>query len=135
MNGARRQAFADYGRHVGTAFQLIDDVLDYRGSPEERGKNLGDDLAEGKPTLPLIHALQKGNGEQRQLIRLAIQQGGIAELTHITEAIEATGSLEYTARLARAETDAALAALKEIPDSDHARALRSLAVFAVERSY
>lgn len=135
VNGAQRQAFADYGRHVGTAFQLIDDVLDYRGSPEERGKNLGDDLAEGKPTLPLIHALQNGNGEQRQLIRLAIEQGGIAELGHITAAIEATGSLEYTTSRARTESDAALAALDGIPDSDYARALRSLAVFAVERSH
>jgi len=135
VSGAQRQAFADYGRHVGTAFQLIDDVLDYRGSPGEHGKNLGDDLAEGKPTLPLIHALQKGNRDQQKLIRLAIEQGGIAELSHITEAIEATGSLEYTTRLARTETEAALAALQEIPDSDYARALRALAVFAVERSH
>jgi len=135
VSGAQRQAFADYGRHVGTAFQLIDDVLDYRGSPGEHGKNLGDDLAEGKPTLPLIHALQKGNRDQQKLIRLAIEQGGIAELSHITEAIEATGSLEYTTRLARTETEAALAALQEIPASDYARALRALAVFAVERSH
>ena len=135
VSGAQRQAFADYGRHVGTAFQLIDDVLDYRGSPGEHGKNLGDDLAEGKPTLPLIHALQKGNRDQQKLIRLAIEQGGIAELSHITEAIEATGSLEYTTRFARTETEAALAALQEIPDSDYARALRALDVFAVERSH
>lgn len=130
----RRRAFATYGRHVGMAFQLIDDVLDYRGSPEERGKNLGDDLGEGKPTLPLIHALQKGDEEQRRLIRLAIEQGGLAELARITEAIESTGGLEYTARLARVESDAALAALAGIPDSDYTRALRALAVFVVERS-
>jgi len=135
VNGTQRRAFANYGRHVGTAFQLIDDVLDYRGSPDERGKNLGDDLTEGKPTLPLIHALQKGNGEQRRLIRFAIEQGGLAELAHITQAIEATGGLEYTTRLARVQADAALAALDEISDSEHVRALRGLAQFAVERNH
>ncbi len=77
---ADRRALAEYGRHVGTAFQLVDDLLDYRGSAEERGKNLGEDLAEGKPTLPLIHALKNGNIEQRAAIRLAIEQGGLAEL-------------------------------------------------------
>ena len=132
---AVRAAFAEYGRRVGTAFQLIDDVLDYRGGAEERGKNLGEDLAEGKPTLPLIHALRNGNAEQRALIRLAIEQGGLAELAHINEAIEATGGLEYTARVARAEVDAALNALAKVPDSQFSPALRSLAAFAVERSY
>jgi octaprenyl-diphosphate synthase len=130
-----RRAFAQYGCHVGMAFQLIDDVLDYRGSPDERGKNLGDDLAEGKPTLPLIHALQKGNAEQRKLIRLAIEQGGLAELARITEAIEATGGLGYTESLARSESSAAVAALNGIPDSDYAHALRALAAFAVERTH
>jgi octaprenyl-diphosphate synthase len=134
-DGSLRQALAKYGRHVGNAFQLIDDVLDYRGSPDERGKNLGDDLAEGKPTLPLIHALQKGNAEQRKLIRLAIEQGGLAELARITEAVEATGGLEYTEKLARAESKAAVAALNGIAESDYARALRALADFAVERTY
>ncbi len=134
-DAAQRRAFAVYGRRVGTAFQLIDDVLDYRGSPEERGKNLGDDLAEGKPTLPLIHALQRGSEEQRKLIRLAIEKGGLAELARITEAIETTGGLEYTERLARSESQAALTALNGVPDSDYARALRALAVFAVERSH
>ncbi len=135
VDDAQRHAFAQYGRHVGTAFQLIDDVLDYRGSPEERGKNLGDDLAEGKPTLPLIHALQKGNEEQRKLIRLVIEQGGLAELARITDAVEATGGLEYTERLARSESQAALTALNGVPDSDYARAMRALAAFAVERSH
>jgi octaprenyl-diphosphate synthase len=132
---AQRKAFAAFGRHLGTAFQLIDDVLDYRGSPEERGKNLGDDLAEGKPTLPLIHAMRHGNPQQRELIRLAVSQGGLTQLAGITEAIEATGGLEYTSRLARAETATALQALEGIPDSTFARALRALAAFAVERSY
>lgn len=130
-----RRALTQYGCHVGMAFQLIDDVLDYRGSPDERGKNLGDDLAEGKPTLPLIHALQKGNAEQRKLIRLAIEQGGLAELARITGAIEATGGLEYTESLARSESSAAVAALNGLPDSDYAHALRALAAFAVERTH
>jgi octaprenyl-diphosphate synthase len=130
-----RRTFAQYGRHVGIAFQLIDDVLDYRGSPDERGKNLGDDLAEGKPTLPLIHALKKGSAEQRRLIRLAIEQGGLAELVRITEAVESTGGLEYTEHLARSEADAAIAALNGTADSDYSRALRALAVFAVERRH
>jgi octaprenyl-diphosphate synthase len=132
---AQRAAFARYGRHLGTAFQLIDDVLDYRGTTDERGKNLGDDLAEGKPTLPLIRALRQGNPEQRQLIRVSVEQGGLSELQRITEAIEATGGLDYTTSLAKNEAAAALAALQEIPDSGYAAALRSLAAFAVERSH
>ena len=132
---AVRGALAEYGRHVGIAFQLIDDLLDYRGSSEERGKNLGEDLAEGKPTLPLIHALRNGNEQQRAVIRLAIEQGGLAELAQITRAIEATGGLDYTAQLARSEADAALTALTAVPESPYARALRALAAFAVERSY
>jgi octaprenyl-diphosphate synthase len=130
---AQRQALSLYGRHLGVAFQLIDDVLDYRSG--DRGKNLGDDLAEGKPTLPLIHALRRGTPEQREIIRLAIEQGGLTELRRITAAIEATGGLEYTARLAKAEADKALAALQPVPDSDYTRALRTLAVFAVDRSH
>jgi octaprenyl-diphosphate synthase len=132
---ARIDALARYGLHVGTAFQIMDDVLDYSGEVASIGKNLGDDLAEGKPTLPLIHALQKGNAEQRELIRLAIEQGGLAELARITEAVEATGGLEYTQRLARTESRAAIAALDGITDSGHAQALRALAVFTVERSH
>ena len=131
----QRQALARYGKHLGTAFQLIDDVLDYRASPDERGKNLGDDLAEGKPTLPLIHALQHGNQEQRELIRLAVAQGGLSQLAGITEAIESTGGLEYTARLARAEADSALSALAGLPETPYSAALRTLAHFAVERTH
>ena len=132
---AQRAALARYGKHLGTAFQLIDDVLDYRGSPGERGKNLGDDLAEGKPTLPLIYALQHGNREQRELIRLAVAQGGLSQLAGITEAIESTGGLEYTARLARAESESALAALSGLPETPFSAALRTLARFAVERTH
>ncbi len=131
----QREALARYGRHLGTAFQLIDDVLDYRGNAEERGKNLGDDLAEGKPTLPLIYALQHGTTAQQDLIRVAISQGGLSQLAGITEAIEMTGGLEYTARLARVEADAALMAAQLLPPSPYTDALQALAQFTVERTH
>ena len=126
---------AAYGRHLGAAFQLIDDVLDYRADPEQLGKNLGDDLAEGKPTLPLIYALQTGTDEQRAIVRSSIVNGGAADLARITDAIESTGGLAYTARLARREAALAIEALAELPDSVYRNALRELADFAVERSY
>jgi len=132
---AHEQSLARYGKHLGTAFQLVDDALDYRASSAELGKNLGDDLAEGKPTLPLIHALKHGNAEQQHLIRSAIENGGVDALERITIAIESTGGLEYTARLARREADLAIGALAELPDSAHIQALRELAEFAVSRSY
>jgi octaprenyl-diphosphate synthase len=131
----QRESLLIYGKHLGTAFQLVDDALDYRSSSAERGKNLGDDLAEGKPTLPLIHALRNGNGEQQQLIRKAIESGGIEQLAAITSAIESTGGLEYTARRARHEADQAKAALVHFPDSPFKRALNELADFAVARTH
>jgi octaprenyl-diphosphate synthase len=132
---AQEQALARYGKHLGTAFQLIDDVLDYRASRDELGKNLGDDLAEGKPTLPLIHALKHGDAAQQQLIRTAIENGGLETIAAITQIIESTGGLEYTARLARQETDLAIAALAELPESVYKQALRELAEFAINRGY
>jgi octaprenyl-diphosphate synthase len=126
---------ARYGRHLGTAFQLVDDVLDYRSDSEQLGKNLGDDLAEGKPTLPLIYALKTGTEEQRQVIRRSIEHGSAAELAQVTAAIESTGGLAYTARLARHEAALAVAALAELPESAYKQALRELADFAVERTY
>lgn len=134
-NQAQEQAVAQYGRHLGIAFQLIDDLLDYRANREELGKNLGDDLAEGKPTLPLIHALRHGNISQQQLIRHAIEHGGIESLHDITVAIESTGSLEYTARRARQEADLAIQSLAALPDSSFVQSLRQLAEFAVNRGY
>src|SRR6478609_1979679 len=131
---AQQAALARYGKHLGIAYQLVDDVLDYKSDPATRGKNLGDDLAEGKPTLPLLHALRHGNDEQRALIRLAIEQGGLAQLGPIVEAIEATGGLEYAASFAQRETAQALAALELIPDTPYSRALASLARFAQERT-
>jgi octaprenyl-diphosphate synthase len=129
------KAMLAYGKHLGTAFQLIDDVLDYRANQEELGKNLGDDLAEGKPTLPLIYALAHGTADQRKIIEHAIEHGSTANLKAITAAIESTGGLAYTARLARREATAAIEALAELPESAHKRALRELADFSVERSY
>ena len=129
-----RTALAAYGRHVGTAYQLVDDVLDYRSSPAERGKNLGDDLAEGKPTLPLIHALRHGSEAQRAAIREAIRTGGRGQLGAVVDAIESTGGLSHAARLARGEADAALAQLALLPDSSYKNGLAALAHFAVEHT-
>jgi octaprenyl-diphosphate synthase len=128
-------AMTRYGRHLGTAFQLIDDVLDYHSDSGKLGKNLGDDLAEGKPTLPLIYALRVGNEDQRRVIRNSIEQGSAAELAAVTAAIESTGGLAYTARLARQEAALAVEALAELPESAYKQALRELADFAVERNY
>jgi octaprenyl-diphosphate synthase len=128
------RALTDYGRHLGIAFQLVDDALDYRGDAAELGKNLGDDLAEGKPTLPLIHALREGSPEQAALIRRAIEDGGSRDIGPIRAAIESTGGLDYTARLARSEADLAIQALAGIPESAFRESLAALAEFAVARS-
>ena len=131
---AVEKALADYGRHLGNAFQLVDDALDYRGDAAELGKNLGDDLAEGKPTLPLIHALRHGTPEQVALIRQAIEEGGSRDIGPVRAAIESTGGLDYTARLARSEADLAVRALAGVPESAYRDALAALAEFAVTRS-
>ena len=127
-------ALASYGRHLGTAYQLMDDVLDYRSNPSARGKNLGDDLAEGKPTLPLIHALKHGDDSQRAAIRRAIKSGGLIELDAVVAAIEATGGLDYAQRAAETESELALAALSVLPGSSYKEGLMSLAQFAVEHT-
>jgi octaprenyl-diphosphate synthase len=124
-------ALAAYGRHLGNCYQLVDDVLDYRSDPATRGKNLGDDLAEGKPTLPLIHALRHGDEAQRATIRRAIENGGLAEMQPIVAAIEATGGLDYTERVAQEESRRAIAALGPVPDSSFKQGLIALAQFAV----
>ena len=122
-----------YGQNLGTAFQLIDDALDYNASAEELGKNIGDDLAEGKATLPLIRALQQGTKAERDLIRKAILEGGLDQLESITAIIESTGALQYTSARAQEAADLAIAALSEIPDSDYKQALIAIAEFAVRR--
>ena len=127
-------ALAEYGQHLGTAFQLVDDALDYSASADAMGKNVGDDLAEGKPTLPLIHAMNHGSEQQREVIRRAIESGGLDDLNIIRDAIESSGGLEYTARLARREADAAAAALRALPDSPYRDALAALAQIAIERN-
>ncbi|MBI1196014.1 MAG: octaprenyl diphosphate synthase [Gammaproteobacteria bacterium] len=128
-------AMAKYGMHIGTAFQLTDDVLDYSARPEETGKNIGDDLAEGKPTLPLIHAMRTGTEEQAAVIRNAIESGGLETINEVMAAIESTGALAYTARSAMDESQRAIEALKEIPDSPYKEAMIALAEFAAKRTY
>jgi octaprenyl-diphosphate synthase len=127
-------AMARYGMHLGTAFQLIDDVLDYTSSSDDMGKNVGDDLAEGKPTLPLIYAMSKGAPEQAALIRKAIEQGGYDYIDEVQAIIHATGALDYTATVARNEADLALGALDHLEDSDYKQALVSLAHLSVDRN-
>ncbi len=132
---AEEQALARYGLHLGTAFQLIDDVLDYNASSAELGKNIGDDLAEGKPTLPLIHAMRHGTSEEVRIIREAIEQGGLERIDIVTRTIESTGALDYTARLADEQAEQAIANLALLPQSLAKDALISLARFAVNRRY
>jgi octaprenyl-diphosphate synthase len=129
------RALATYGSHLGTAFQLIDDVLDYSGEAGVIGKNIGDDLAEGKPTLPLIYAMRKGTAEQAALVRRAVSTEGLAELEGVLAAIRGSGALEYTQRQAQAEADAARDALSAIPASQYRDSLIQLASFAVTRSH
>jgi octaprenyl-diphosphate synthase len=135
QNGTVETAMAHYGMHLGTAFQLIDDTLDYGRSSRELGKNIGDDLAEGKPTLPLIHALRTGTESQRALLCRAIEEGGLARMEAVVNAIESTGALAYTARRAEHEADLAKAALAAIPESPYKQALLDLALFSVHRNH
>ncbi len=130
---AIEDAMIRYGQNLGTAFQLVDDALDYDASAVELGKNLGDDLAEGKPTLPLIYAMREGTPGQRELIREAVLEGGLERIDEILAVIEATGALDYTAARARDAADAAIKTLSEVPDSDYRRALIALAEFAIQR--
>lgn len=126
------QAAAAYGRHIGTAFQLVDDVLDYSGDAQALGKNVGDDLREGKPTLPLIRVLEIGTPEQRALIRSAIETGS-ADFEAVARAIHDTEALAYTREAARAEAALALQALEAFPDSAHRQTLVKFCSFAVDR--
>jgi len=135
QNETTEQALANYGLHLGVAFQLIDDVLDYSASPEDTGKNLGDDLAEGNPTLPLLHAMSTGTAEQALLIRKAIENGGHDNMSAVFAAIESTGGILYTAQAAQQEADQAIAAIESLPASPYKEALYSLAEFSVNRAY
>jgi octaprenyl-diphosphate synthase len=128
------QALADYGLHLGIAFQIIDDALDYSESADDIGKNIGDDLAEGKPTLPLLRAMQVGTGEQRRVLREAIEKGGLEQIDAVKAAIESTDAIAYTARLATEEAAQAKQALEALPPSSYKSALAALADFSVERA-
>ena len=133
-DSAVEEACAAYGRSLGTAFQLVDDLLDYEGATERLGKNVGDDLREGKPTLPLLIAMERGTSEQRTLLRGAIEHGEIARLDEVIEVVRATGALEATREAARAEADKACEALDLLPATAYREALLDLSVRSVERS-
>jgi len=128
-------ALTAYGMHLGTAFQLIDDILDLSGNSEDIGKNLGDDLAEGKPTLPLLYAMRNSNAEQSQLIRNAIEQGGLEHLTQVVEIVKNSGALDHVKKIAEAESAQCRAAIAHFPESKFKQALIELADFAVTRSF
>lgn len=132
---AEISAMANYGTHLGIAFQLIDDVLDYSGSSAQLGKNLGDDLAEGKPTLPLIYALHHANSEQAQLIREAITQGNPQHLTNIMAILHSTPAIDNTHKLAQQHIQQALMHLDTVPESNYRQALSQLAHFVSARNH
>jgi octaprenyl-diphosphate synthase len=128
-------AMQDYGKYLGTAFQLVDDILDYAADSEEMGKNVGDDLSEGKPTLPLLYAMWHGNEQQTQLIHDAIEKSnGMNHLEDIMQAMEDTGSLVYTRKQALKAAQQAIEALSPIPESEYKQALIGLAKLSVERA-
>lgn len=129
------QTLMQFGMHLGTAFQLIDDVLDYRSSPLKTGKSVGNDLAEGKVTLPLIHLLQNGKATDVRFIRQAIHEGGTTHLPAIQQMIENSGALEYTKRFAKTEIDRAERLLTKLNPSPYREALKNLLQFAIERDY
>ncbi|RFA30337.1 octaprenyl diphosphate synthase [Alkalilimnicola ehrlichii] len=125
---------AAYGKHLGNAFQLIDDALDYDGDVEEIGKNIGDDLAEGKPTMPLLYAIRTGSPADADMLREVVRTGGRDRIKEVHETIEKTGAIAYTRRLAKLEADRAKESLGCLPNSDYRQALERLADFSVERT-
>lgn len=131
----QRQYLRSYGYHLGLAFQLIDDALDYEGSAEALGKNVGDDLAEGKPTLPLIEAMKRGTKDQAELIASAIRAGGTDQLEPIIAIVAETGALQYTNDCAREQADLAIASLQSLPDNAYRQAMIDLAHFSVGRNH
>jgi len=127
------KAMATYGRHLGTAFQLVDDVLDYSSSENELGKNIGKDLSQGNPTLPLLYAMWNGNENQTKIIRESITNGGLQNIQQIKNAIDSTGAITYTEKIANQESELAINALRELPPSKYLDVLFSLAKFSVNR--
>ena len=134
-NDKTTTAMNAYGMHLGTAFQLADDALDYSSSPDKLGKNIGDDLSEGKPTLPLLYAMWHGTAGQADTISEAIKTGGLDQLSVITAAIEATSAISYTKNLAEEEAKRALASIKDLPQSPYKEALEDLAQFSFRRDF
>ena len=128
------EACAAYGRSLGTAFQLVDDLLDYEGNTAELGKNVGDDLREGKPTLPLLIAMERGRADERALIRHAIEHGEVARLADIVDIVRRTGAIAATREAARREAELAAAQLADMPPSEYREALLEFCARSVERS-
>ncbi len=128
-------ALGNYGMHLGTAFQIIDDVLDYSGETDLIGKNVGDDLAEGKPTLPLIFAMKHGTAEEAEIIRNAIQNGDSSNFQRILGIVKQTGALDHARSQAKAESELAQAAISALPGSQYKDALLELSAFAVTRDF
>jgi octaprenyl-diphosphate synthase len=133
--GSAEAALGDFGTHLGTAFQIVDDVLDYSGEDGEIGKHLGDDLAEGKPTLPLIHVMRQGAPAQAALVRNALEQGGREAFPEIIQAVQATGALGIAMDVAQAEADLAKQSLAALPDTNYREALIQLSAFAITRRH
>jgi octaprenyl-diphosphate synthase len=122
-----------YGRHLGIAFQIIDDLLDYLSDSDTMGKNVGDDLAEGKATLPLIHAMRLGSDDDRDLIRHAIRKGGLDDLTPVLEIVQRNGSIDYSRLKAAEEIDKAKNAIAALPDTSFKETLNQIADLAIAR--
>ena len=131
----QREDLRRYGHHLGMAFQLMDDMLDYQGNAEEMGKNVGDDLAEGKPTLPLIYVMKNGTVAEATVIRNAIEQRDASKIADIVGILNNSGALDYTMVCAQQHAERAAGLLGNLPESAEKTALSQLAVFAVERSY
>ncbi|MCV6605940.1 MAG: polyprenyl synthetase family protein [Porticoccaceae bacterium] len=132
---SRRDAMKLYGHHLGLAFQLVDDALDYQGNAEELGKNVGDDLAEGKPTLPLLAAMRLGNEQQATTVREAIKEAQLDKLDEVVAIVKQTGALDYTMERAQQQVDFAKQKLAELPDNPLKNTLAELADFSIERHY
>jgi len=132
---AERSALKRYGYHLGLAFQLVDDALDYQGDSEELGKNVGDDLAEGKPTLPLIYAMRQGSAQQAETIANAIREGAAEQLDAVVRIVDATGALDYTIKSARQQADLAIQQLAQLHDNRYRQALVELAEFSIDRRF
>ena len=134
-NSSDEENLALYGMHLGTAFQLVDDVLDINGDAEKTGKNLGDDLAEGKPTLPILYAMHQSDAKQAAVIRQAIEQGGDNDIPALLAAVAATNACEYVLSIAKKEADAACAAIEGFADSEYKTAMIQLTEFSVSRQF